>query len=88
MDLRCRICGEPWDVDTFHDVAEEKGITFDEATRAFRRDGCEATGWCAPCTPSEDDEERYRNLAAGELMDLLGDDVDGAAAMLEDFGLI
>ena len=89
MDIMCRICGEPWEIDTFHDVAEDEGITFDEATRRFRADGCFATGWYSkPCEPSTDPQQRATNMIAGELMDLLGDDVDGAAAMLEDFRLI
>lgn len=30
MDLYCAKCGEPWDNDTFHDVADENGSTYAE----------------------------------------------------------
>ncbi len=80
MDILCSRCGEPWDNDTFHDVAEEQGITYREAVRRFQADGCGATGWCDPCEPVHNN----RTAVAGMLYDLLGDDVDGAAAMLDD----
>ena len=81
MDILCQRCGEPWDVDTFHDVAAEQGVTFTEAVRRFQATGCAATGWCDPCEPVRS----TRTAAAAMLYDLLGDDVDGAAAMLDDF---
>ena len=80
MDILCSRCGEPWDNDTFHDVAEEQGITYREAVRRFQAEGCGATGWCDPCEPVNSN----RTAVAGMLYDLLGDDVDGAAAMLAD----
>ena len=82
MDIKCHRCGEPWEIDTFHDVASERGTSFDSEVRRFRTKGCVATGWVGQC------ENSYPNgdaiLALG---DLLGDDVDGLAALLEDFGL-
>ena len=81
MDIYCTRCGEPWDLDTFHDVADEQGTTWEAAVAAFRSDGCGATGWCAPCEP----RRTARGSATDALFDILGDDVDGVAAMLEDF---
>jgi hypothetical protein len=82
MDIYCTRCGEPWDLDTFHDVADEMGTTWEAAVADFRRRGCVAAGadvkWCQP-------EDTLRGAATAALVDLLGDDVDGVAAMLEDF---
>jgi hypothetical protein len=82
MDIACSRCGEPWDTYTFHDVAEEQGITYNEATANFRRRGCEATGW-GSCN-----SETTAHPGIGILAELAGDDIDGLAADLEDFGLI
>jgi hypothetical protein len=81
MDIYCGRCGEPWDLDTFHDVAAEQSTTWDAAIAEFRRKGCEATGWCGPC----EERRTVRGDATGALLDILGDDVDGVASMLEDF---
>lgn len=81
-DIVCTRCGEPWDLDTFHDVADEQGITFSQALAAFRNEGCAGTGWMAQC-------ERNGSMAAeaaSVLFDLLGDDVDGIASELADWG--
>lgn len=80
MDIYCPNCGEPWELDTFHDVAEERGTSWEEAISRFRRDGCVATGWCKPCEP----RRTMRGEAMAILGDLLGDDIDGLASMLDD----
>ena len=76
MDLLCRHCREPWENDTLHDVAQETGRTYREVAADFRQDGCEALG----TTHGEGEPSR----AADVLYELLGDDMDGAAAMLND----
>lgn len=81
MDVLCTFCGEPWDIYTFHDVAEEQGSTFDKVYAAFRTAGCEATGW-GGCNP--DTKKDTADPTTAMLYELLGDDVDGAAAMIED----
>lgn len=81
MDLYCVRCGEPWNIDTFHEVAGEKGVSFPQVIADFRQNGCVATGWTPLCAPS-------RPLvaeASAAMFDLLGDDVDGIASMMEDF---
>lgn len=79
MDIRCPTCGEPWDLDTLHD--NDLGLPFTEAYRRFRAEGCGAVLFNPECTPGAADP------ALAELAALLGDDVDGYAALTEDFGL-
>jgi hypothetical protein len=79
MDIRCSTCGEPWDIDSLHDIAAENGTTFDDARKDFRRRGCEALG------TSHSDTVAHPGIAV--LAELAGDDLDGFAADLEDFGL-
>lgn len=92
MDLLCPKCGEPWDFETIHDVVAELigsgdpddcKATFQSVAADFRRRGCPALdGRCS--TGAEADVEGA--VAASTLYELLGDDMDGAAAMLEDMG--
>jgi hypothetical protein len=97
--MRCTKCGEPWDIDTLHDVLDEEhpdepwkmtnGRTdqsryerdyFDPKVAEFRRKGCTALG--ARCNPNT-----TAHPFIGELMDLMGNDIDGVEAMIEDFRL-
>ena len=86
MDVYCPRCGEPWEIDTFHDVADERGETFAAVFAAFQSEGCGATGWVPTCERATDDGARMRADMSGALAEMLGDDVDGIAAMMEDFG--
>lgn len=83
MDILCPKCGEPWEMDTLHDYADEAGTTYAVVSRTFRRKGCgEAFQmWEVTC------EKRAGSEARSALADLLGDDIDGYAALCEDFGL-
>jgi len=76
MDMLCPKCAEPWDNDEFHDVASENQSTYSELAADFRRRGCEALG------SRHGDGDAHPVIAA--TYDLLGDDMDGAAAMFED----
>lgn len=97
--MRCPKCGEVWDIDTLHDIIDdenpdhpwtmENGRTdqplyerdyFNPKLADFRRRGCASLG--ARCNPNT-----TAHPAIGDLMDLMGDDVDGVDALLEDFGL-
>lgn len=85
-DIFCTKCGEPWDIDTIHDVADEQGSTFDRVRKDFNRRGCVALGGAACETVNTN-----RTAAARAFTDLLGDDIDGIAAELADaeyFGLL
>ncbi len=82
MDVPCRVCGEPLDMDCLHDVADELGLTFAQVSANYRTKGCAGLAGSSyenpSCTP------RGNVAARGMVYDLLGDDIDGAAVMLED----
>lgn len=81
MDIRCTTCGEPWEMDTLHDlVAEDQAVDFEDAYRMFVVDGCEVFGSSHSLSKA--------SPAIAMLTDLLGDDVDGLAAELEDFEML
>lgn len=79
MDLVCTSCGEPWSTDyVLHDEPE-----------GFTREGAAIVS-CPCCKERKgklSKEEREKLAAARDLGQLLGDDVDGYAAELEDLGL-
>lgn len=109
MDVYCKTCGEPWDMETLHEVVDERmragdlpTTTFPEvlhgeeykAYRAiydsnyeivrsdFYLNGCKAmtgysSSWCEP-------KQSTRTDAMSALIDLMGDDLDGIASMMED----
>lgn len=78
-DVYCPKCGEPCDTYEFHDVANELATTYDDVTRRFRVEGCDALpGW--RCNP---DRDAVRAQIAREVYSVSGDDMDGAAADLE-----
>lgn len=82
MDVYCPKCGEPWDIDTFHDAAEEQGVTFkDVQRRFFGAEGCKALGGTCSETPVN---PAYASASAA-LYEVLGDDIDGIASE-SDFG--
>lgn len=85
MDIYCTRCGEPWEVDAFHDVADERGVSFGVAVEDFRRDGCVATGWVSRCDRATGGAAAARAGAMSVLGELLGDDVDGIAAEMADY---
>lgn len=84
MDIYCPTCGEPFDNDTLHEVAEEMDSTYAKVAADFRRRGCkaleEAWGPQPHCVPGNDG----RTATASALYELMGDDMDGAAALFED----
>ena len=80
MDIYCPRCSEPVDPDYFHDVAEENGTSYAEVARDFQQRGCVALG--EPRCERADD---LRHEVMGAMFDLLGDDIDGAASMMDDF---
>lgn len=81
MDVFCPRCGEPVDPDYFHDVAEENGTSYRQVSRDFQSRGCEALG--EPRCERAPDSLRAEVSAA--MFDLMGDDVDGVASMMDDF---
>ena len=81
MDIRCRKCAEPVDMDELHDIATDMGTTFHQVRKDFAQLGCPALGMRC------NDEQTDRELAAisGALFDMLGDDIDGVASMLNEW---
>lgn len=80
MDLVCTRCGEPWHIEY---VLHEEPAAFIRTGGLIRRCPC-----CRHCQPELSPTERGRLDAIKELATLLGDDVDGLAAMIEDFDLL
>jgi hypothetical protein len=102
MDIKCPKCGEAWDIDSLHDFIEEQfpskpwydtngkydqkeyGRIFDNTYANFRLVGCNALN--AKHYYGEDGKQKA-NPAIGMILDLMGEDVDAAASLIEDFGL-
>lgn len=63
---------------------------YDEAYRSiqldFRKNGCIAFTFAVtqPCEKAQDYNQKLRADASSALMDIMGDDLDGVAAMLDD----
>lgn len=78
MDILCPVCAEPWDSYELHEEAEFRGVSYTTIYRKFKREGCAVFG------------ERHSSNKApaeiAELYNLMGDDVDGAIGLLDDFG--
>lgn len=74
MDIYCPRCGEPWEV--FHVYRE---MTAEERSDLLAGRGC--SNECREQPPADTD----RTAKAQAALELCGDDLDGAAAMMEDF---
>lgn len=74
MDIYCPTCGEPWDIDSLHEVDDK---TYEQARKGFYRDGCEVFG----TSHGEGSADPVIQAA----MDLMGSDVDGLATTLDDY---
>lgn len=79
MDIYCPVCSEPMDVLELHTFTGDTAADFDDARRIFFSDGC-GTLYNSPCAKNR----TLRSEATLALVDVMGDDVDGIAAMLED----
>lgn len=81
MNIYCGKCGEPWGIDSLHEEAKERGVTFTQVRQEFRVKGCEAFAYGSHNT--------VVNAVAAEtsamLQDLFGDDVYVIAAFSDDF---
>lgn len=93
MDLYCPNCGEPWDNDSLHEevtARREAGqfdVVYANVAAGFRQNGCKALETAfgpQECQPANA-HAAMSSLYADALYDLLGDDMDGAAAMMEDY---
>jgi hypothetical protein len=75
MDIYCTNCGEPWS--PYYVLHEEP--------EAFERAGGDITH--CPCCESRGKSDNPNLMIVGALAGALGDDIDGLAAAIEDFGL-
>lgn len=82
-EVAARWPDKPWMVDGKHD--QDTYVTYYHQVREeFTTKGCTAmTSFDAECNPETTADPRI-----GAMYDLLGDDLDGAAALLEDAGLL
>lgn len=89
MDVHCCNCGEPWDQYFLrHELTEEnagslagEGWTFGQNRLVVLR--CPVCPKDGPGLP----DAQERTAVVTEIAAVLGDDEDGLAATLEDFGL-
>lgn len=73
MDVYCKRCGEPWDL---------YGVQYEMA--AAERNHFWSGEGCPACYGKPVEKRPFRAQLAGVIQDLLGDDVDGLAAEMED----
>ncbi len=73
MDLYCKRCGEPWDFDYVQHEMESN-----ERQRFHAGKGCPS------CYGKAVGKRPFRAMIAEALGDVLGDDLDGLAAEMED----
>ncbi len=88
MDVHCSNCGEPWDqYHLRHDVpqsaedASAEGWEFGRSRLVVLR---------CPCCPKDGTglpDAKERGVLRNEVARVLGDDEDGLAATMKDFGL-
>ena len=80
MDMYCRKCGEPWDHDELHEVAEEQDTTYERVRDAFLANGCAV--FSTRCNGERSGEPSV----IGEVFAVLAElgDLDGAMAEIED----
>lgn len=78
MDIYCPRCGEPCDLDELH----ETELSFYDAKDRFYAEGCGVLFSGRPCQ----ERRTAQGSASAALAGLLGDDVDGIASLLDDFG--
>lgn len=88
MDIYCVKCGEPIEIETIHEYASDTGSTFTEVLQVFQSAGCgEAfSNWGFTCNPSIEGNDRASIAAIA--YELLGDDIDGAAAMFDEWDFL
>lgn len=76
MNIHCRHCGEPFDIDHLHTMADDAGCTFAEMQTRFARYGCDAE-YETKCTRPVCDPNAAMYAAA--MQDLSGDADDWAS---------
>ena len=94
MEIKCMHCGEGWDVMSIHDISTVNNIVGGVVTTAgdpwrlkwsaFLRYGCGAFDIKHKrCSKQPVDKQGAALMSAA--VDVLGDDIDGIAVMIEDY---
>ena len=86
MDVHCCNCGEPWDqYHLRHDLPPPE----ERAAEGWYFGSSNLVVVHCPCCPQNGSlpDAKVRTAIIRDLADLLGDDEDGLASTLEDFGL-
>lgn len=81
MDINCPKCAEPIDNDELHEIASLYDMTYSEVLREFQVMGCNALDM----EHNKATMDSFKSQVAGAMFELMGDDTDGVAAMMEDF---
>lgn len=83
-DIYCPRCDEPVDVEELHYVyVGDDRVSFEDARSNFYRIGCAALS--GDMQPSCNERKTTRGEAADVIYEMMGDDIDGAAALFDDF---
>ena len=83
MDIYCTNCGEPWEL--WNDDVPEFTCLGEPAYKKAKRGACPA---CNGAPAKAGRSGSMQAMATAALADILGDDDDGIASMLEDFEYI
>ena len=74
MDIYCKRCGEPWEFDE----VQHLGFSGEEKERFWKGQDC------PHCHGKEVEKRPFRAQLASALHEVLGDDIDGLAAEMDD----
>lgn len=78
-DIYCTVCGEPWDVEELHFLADDTDREFVDVLREFRKSGCGV--FDARCSP----RPSIMSAVSRSAFEMMEDDVDGIVAVCEDY---
>lgn len=98
MDIYCVKCGEPWDLDCLHEEAEERvsasvvgepyAAVFKRVRSEFASVGCAALAGAYGASVADQCKasasSRSRAQLSAVAFDLMGDDIDDVASMMDD----
>lgn len=84
MDINCPKCAEPIDNDELHEIAGMYDMTYREVVAEFSLMGCNALDM----EHNKATMGSAKAQVASAMFDLMGDDTDGVAAMMDDFEMM
>lgn len=86
--IYCPKCGQEEDLDVLHEEASESERTFEEVRVDYYANGCKALAMLYGGSVEDECRANQGNAArasaSAALMDLMGEDIDGVSAMMED----